>query len=135
MLLIHGKTNEEIVLPNDLIWTDEFTWKKVGSTPAYSLKGNLIIQQGIKLGGRTISLAPPDDSMAWVPRSTVKKLLEWSEELAGVFILMFEYPTDKRTFEVHFSPEDECISSQAVKGFADHTEDEWHLISLKFIEV
>ena len=71
MRLVDQTSLAEIALPNDLLWVDEFKWTPVSSTGSYSLAGSLIIEQGVKLAGRPITLEPPELEMAWVARATV----------------------------------------------------------------
>lgn len=45
-----------VPLPNDLIWVDEFDWNPIKQNQTRSLSGALIIETGIKKGGRQITL-------------------------------------------------------------------------------
>lgn len=135
MKLVDQTSLAEIALPNDLLWVDEFKWTPVTSTGSYSLAGALIIEQGVKLAGRPITLEPPDSGMAWVPRSTVQALKEAAALTSRTFRLMLEYPTDIREFLVTFAPDTDPIEASPVKGFPEHTSDAWFQVKLKFVEV
>lgn len=135
MKLIDQVTLAVINLPNDLLWVDEFRWSPVASTSSYSLAGSLIIEQGVKLAGRPITLEPPDNEMAWVSRSTHEALRAAAAIPARRFKLVLEYPTDLREFLVAFAPVDDPIDGNPVKGFPEHEPDAWFSVKLKFIEV
>lgn len=47
---------DDLTLPNNVIWLDEFHFNQVEQTRERSLLGGLIIQQGVKLYGRPITL-------------------------------------------------------------------------------
>lgn len=135
MKLIDQVTLEEILLPNDLLWVDEFRWTPVASSSWYSLAGSLIIEQGVKLAGRPITLEPPDNEMAWVSRSVHEALRAAAAIPARRFKLVLEYPTDSREFLVAFAPVDDPIDGNPAKGFPCHEAGDWFRVSLQFIEV
>lgn len=134
MKLIDQVTLEELILPNDLLWSDEFDWSPVEATNTYTLTGSLIIEQGTKQAGRPISLnAEPD--MAFVTRATVQTLRNWAAIAGRKFKLVFQYPSDTRQFFVVFNHADEPVSAEPVKGFPGHESNDWFRVSLKFLEV
>jgi hypothetical protein len=132
--LIDQTTLEELILPNDLLWSDEFDWSQVTASQVYTLTGALVIEQGVRLAGRPISLSAQDD-MAWVTRSVAQKLKDWAGYANRKFRLVFEYPTDTRQFLVAFAHADNPFSSRPVKGFPGHEAGDYFNITLKFIEV
>lgn len=134
MKLIDPSTNDEIKLPDDMYWIDEFKWQPRVSNSTYSLSGALIVEEGVRLAGRPITLQPPED-LAWIPRAIVSKLRTWASYPSRRFILQFEYPTDTRQFVVIFAPDGEPVESDPVKGFPQHRDDDWFKIKLKFVEV
>lgn len=134
MKLIDQVTLEELLLPNDLLWSDEFDWSPVEATNTYTLTGSLIIEQGTKQAGRPISLSAEPD-MAFVTRATVQTLRNWAAIAGRKFKLVFQYPSDARQFLVVFNHADEPISAEPVKGFPGHESNDWFRISLKFLEV
>ncbi|MBX7228424.1 MAG: hypothetical protein K1X48_02310 [Burkholderiaceae bacterium] len=134
MKLIDQVTLEELLLPNDLLWSDEFDWSPVEATNTYTLTGSLIIEQGTKQAGRPISLSAEPD-MAFVTRATVQTLRNWAAIAGRKFKLVFQYPSDTRQFLVVFNHADEPISAEPVKGFPGHESNDWFRISLKFLEV
>ena len=135
MKLIDLTTNEELLLPNDLLWSDEFEWSPVVANNTYTLTGSLVIQQGVRQAGRPISLKAPEQDMAWVTRATVQKLRDWSAIAGRQFRLVLEYPTDSRQWVVVFAHADDPIGAEPAKGFPGHAAGDWFRVSLKFIEV
>lgn len=134
MKLIDQVTLAELLLPNDLLWSDEFDWAPVEATNTYTLTGSLIIEQGTKQAGRSIVLTAEAD-MAWVTRTTVQTLRNWAAIAGRQFKLVFQYPSDTRQFFVVFNHASEPVSASPVKGFPGHADGDWFRVSLKFLEV
>lgn len=61
-------TLDDIDITNNLVWRDEFTHNQVEQVSERSLTGGLIIQSGVKLFGRPVTLE------GWLPRSAVDAL-------------------------------------------------------------
>ena len=66
-----------LVLPDDLLWSDEHSWSQTVATSAYLITGALLIQSATRLAGRPITLVGAPD-MAWVTRATVEQLRLWA---------------------------------------------------------
>lgn len=124
-----------INLPNDLLWTNEFSWVATAQTNTYTLPGTLIIELATKQIGRPINLEGPSD-MGWVSRATLLQLIAVGKLLGRKFTLTLEYPTDTRTFLVMFdSSSGEPITATPVTGFPGHSTGDWFTLKLKLIEV
>lgn len=136
LVLSTGPSQGEIVLPDELLWVDEFNWVEAGQTRTRALQGSLIIETSKAIAGRPISLEAPDD-MAWVTRAVLEDLYAWASLENTVFTLEFEYPTDTRTFQVMFDQEEESSAIQAspVKKFPSHSQNDYFSVKLKFFEV
>lgn len=124
-----------VTLPNDLFWKDEFEWTPTQKKADYSLAGSLILQTSLKLAGRPITLQPPDDSMAWLKRSTVELLYLWAKTPERVMTLTLEYPSDTRSFAVVFAPEESPVEAKPVKPFPGYEDDDWFLCTIKLLEI
>ena len=72
-----GATPLVLDLPDDLLWTDEFAWKKVEQSLEYSTAGALVVDEWSKQAGRPITLAGAVDR-AWCRRETLKTLNAWA---------------------------------------------------------
>lgn len=135
MKLIDLGTDEAVTLPNDLVWVDEFSWAPTTGAVAYSLTGALLYEVGDKKSGREITLQAPDESMAWVPRSTIAVLRSWLQPSTRKMKLKLEYPSDTREFVVMFLHTVEPLKATPVTSFASHESGDWFNITLKLLEV
>lgn len=98
---------ETIDLPSDLQWSDEFDYSQVEQTAERSLTGALVVQQGLKVKGRPITLE--SNSAAWVRRSVVEMLQAFYDtpgqtftlSIAGTdYLFQFERPGGFKASEV-----------------------------------
>ena len=121
-------------LPNDMFWVDEHKWTPAVAKTTYSLTGALIIEGAAKLTGRPITLQPPSD-MAWLPRTVVDTLRQWSATPNRRFKLVLEYPSDTRQFTVVFRHQDTPLEAEPVKGFPGHDSADWFKVTLRFTDV
>lgn len=105
-VLKRNDTNERIELPQDIRWRDEFEWSKVAqAAPQRTLSGGLIIQQGVKLNGRQITLS---GAWAWHTLATVRRLREWSDT-PELEMTLTHY--DGREFNVVFRLHDSALGN------------------------
>jgi len=135
MKLKNNTTQVEVILPDDLLWEDEFNWVEVESTASRTLSGELILDFRQKVAGRTITLVPPDSEMGWIKRSTLEILKQWSAIKGLEMTLTLEYPNDVRSFLVMFRHYDTAIEAKPVLGFPSHDEENWFNVTSRFIEV
>ena len=89
-------TLDDIILPDDLIWTNEFKWDKNQITQEYSITGSVLIQIGSKKTGRPITLQG-NENTAWITRQTLIQLQTKAEVVGGEWTLTW---VDGRTFHV-----------------------------------
>jgi hypothetical protein len=100
-----------IQLPRGLVWSDELNWVAREAATEYSLTGALLIDVGVRLAGRPITLEAADDA-GWMPRATVRALMDLCDadpDAAHVLTL-----ADGRTFDVRFAAGDTPITAHAV---------------------
>lgn len=133
MRLVKDTTLEEIVLP-DLLWQDEFDWEPVKTSATWGVEGSLILQKGVKLAGRPITLRSPGDDMGWVLREVLLALYSWAADPTTQMTLYLEKAPDTRSFVVQFG-ESPAINASPVKGWADHQTDDNYVLELKLIQV
>lgn len=81
-----------------LEWVDEFDWDAVAQEQERSLAGTLIVQEGVKLHGRPITLA--SNGAAWFLLSLVRQLEVLRDEPGRVMPLVLP---DGREFSVIFN--------------------------------
>lgn len=70
---------------DQLEWTDERTWDPVEQGQERSLGGALMIQEGVKLYGRPITLASNDG--AWFTKTTIEELEALRDQPGSVMLL------------------------------------------------
>lgn len=66
-------TLDDITLPDDLLWINEFDWNPVEQNVERSLTGALLVQESQLSHGRSIALSGNGEA-GWVSRLTVKNL-------------------------------------------------------------
>ena len=70
---------------DQLEWVDEFTWDPVAQEQERSLSGALIVQEGVKLYGRPITLA--SNGAAYFKLSVVRQLEALRDERGRIMLL------------------------------------------------
>ena len=83
---------------DQLEWTDEFEWDAVAQEQERSLAGNMIVQEGVKIHGRPITLA--SNGAAWFMLSLVRQLEVLRDQPGRVMPLTL---ADGREFYVIFN--------------------------------
>lgn len=121
---------EQIDLPDDLLWTDEFQWSPVVAVQSYTLTGALVIDQAVRRAGRPISLVGPAD-MAWVTRQTVRTLHAWAAEADTRAVLALR---DGRQFTVAFRHADGAVEAEPVLGLPAWRDGDWYRLTLRLLE-
>ena len=91
-----------IDLPPDLLWSDEF-WSPVSQAAEYSLAGALVVEQGVMLAGRPITLTG-DDRHAWIERETLTGLMVFATMPNQTFTLAMHSQEYRVMFRLHDAP-------------------------------
>jgi hypothetical protein len=124
-----------LLLPDDLLWSDEHAWSPVVSSASYLLTGALLIQSATRLAGRPITLVGAPD-MAWVSRTTVEQLRAWAAlaptASSGRFRLTL---VDGRTFTVAFRHDDIALEAEPVLGFPARSDADLYRLTLRLSEL
>ena len=125
-------TLNDIELPDDLLWVNEFDWNPVEQTTERSLTGALLVQEQSLKHGRPIELSGNDES-GWVPRSTVEALLQVSQTPNKVMTLTL---SDNRTFPVIFDRSNGSpIQARQVLPFAYPDDSYQYSLSIRLLTV
>lgn len=134
-----------IDLPKDLEWEDETTWSPVEQSLEYSLTGALLIQEGVKLKGRTITLSGKDD-MCWISRADGDKLMQMrniqglemtveflkKEYVGGAWV----YSTPRFSYTVNFNHAEGALQLESLKRWDNFEPDGWFKVRfIRLIEV
>jgi hypothetical protein len=124
-----------VLLPDDLLWTDEHAWSPAVASTSYLITGALLIQSATRQAGRPITLVGAPD-MAWVTRATVEQLRAWAAaplgDTTGRFALAF---ADGRSFTVAFRHAETAIEAEPVLGIPARTDDDFYRLTLRFLEI
>ena len=124
-----------LTLDPDLQWKDEFAWFAVEQTAARSLTGALLIDQGARVKGRPITLAPDANDAAWMPRATLAQLQAWEATPGRVMTLDLRGVLYNVQFRRWDGPPVDAqpvvfVADPAAGGFGD-----FYLVTLRFVEV
>lgn len=137
--LISTTPDIEVVLPKDLIWPDELTWSKVSQTVEWSLTGALLVQEGVKLKGKNITLNGKDN-MAWISRQDGINLMTLRDTPGLIMTLQFVNKNDSlnKLFEysVRFRHYENGLELENIKDFDQYEPDAWYIVrAIRLMEV
>ena len=135
MQLKNLSTEVDLVLPDDLLWSDEHNWSPTVASTSYLVTGALLIQSATRQAGRPITLVGAPD-MAWVTRAAVEQLRAWAAtpvgSATGRFVLTF---ADGRAFTVVFRHADAPIEAEPVLGIPAQDDAAFYRLTLRFLEI
>lgn len=134
MKLIRNSTSEAVSLEDGFLWSDEFAWKPIEQNLDRAINGAAILQEGVKLSGRTISLVPADSDMGWIQLKDLRQVQAWLN-LQEQFTLVYEWPHDNRRFNVVFNHEAGALEAKPVKGIPAVSLDDYFNLTLRFLEL
>ncbi|CAJ0692222.1 MULTISPECIES: hypothetical protein [Ralstonia] len=124
-----------LLLPDDLLWSDEHAWTPAVASASYLITGALLIQSATRQAGRPITLVGAPD-MAWVTRVTVEQLRAWAAipvgNNTGRFALTF---ADGRSFSVAFRHAETAIEAEPVLGIPARADTDFYRLTLRFLEI
>ncbi|MDD3674982.1 hypothetical protein [Thauera propionica] len=126
--LTNGATVLE--LDEDLYWSDE-AWSPVVQATEHSITGALIVDEGVKQGGRPITLEPEDDRSGQMPRAVLDQLRAWAADPGLVMTLMLR----GQSYLVRFRHSDGPITARPMVHFSDVAAADLYFITLRFIEI
>lgn len=143
---------DNLRLPKDLIWQDEFLWEPVAQVYEYSVEGNLLIQESTKKKGRHITLVGQGD-MAWLDRTDMKKLVEMRNQVGKKMKLLgrridssgrmvtYDEEVQKQydgyiTMDVMFRHQDTALEYTLIKPWDQFEEDTYYIVNaIRLMEV
>jgi hypothetical protein len=135
MQLKNLATGVVLLLPDDLLWSDEHSWSPATASVSYLITGALLVQSALKQAGRPMTLTGAQD-MAWVTRSCVQTLYEWAAvplaENTGRFELTL---FDARIFNVAFRHAEGAIEAEPITGFTARSDSDFYRITLKLMQI
>lgn len=124
-----------LLLPDDLLWSDEHAWTPAVASVSYLITGALLVQSATRQAGRPITLTGALD-MAWVPRSTIVKLHDWAAVPLGISSGRFELTfADARVFTVAFRHAETAVEAEPILGFPARSESDFYRVTLRLMEI
>ncbi|WP_280809826.1 hypothetical protein [Variovorax boronicumulans] len=88
-------------IPRGMVWSDEFGWSRVEKSLEYSVTGAALIDAGVRLAGRPITLQGEVEA-GWIRRGALTALQALADsDPTGEHALVL---ADGRTFTVQFAP-------------------------------
>jgi hypothetical protein len=126
-----------ISLPEDLQWTDEFSWSPVAQQREVTFNGALIIEEAAQLAGRPITLEgrlEGNAGFAAVERSVIQDLRALAAEpLSDPLVLTLD---DGRAFDVRFNYESgNPVEAKPYKHVIPPANTDLYALTLRLLEV
>lgn len=128
-----------LILPDDLIWTDEFDWSPVGQQITVTSGGSLVVEETAMQAGRPITLEGGPDR-GWMDRATLSQLQTLAAAPAASYTLTLN---DGRQFNVAFRRQQVSslpgggapIKAQPVVDYSHVDDSDRYIVSLYLITV
>ena len=122
-----------LALAEDLRWTDEAEWSPVEQSVERSITGALIVSVADRSNsGRPITLAPPDESSAWMPRSSLEQLMAWAAIPGKQMVLTLRGVNRTVMFRHQDAP---VLQAEPVLFIADPQATDPHLVTIRLMQV
>ena len=119
-------------LPDALIWTDSHKWSAVQGAHQWSTTGALLIDQGLRLAGRPITLEGGPQH-AWMPRSQADALRALAATPGAVMTLTLH---DASTYSVMWDySREQPFEAEQVVDYSDPLNTDWCVPKLRLIEI
>lgn len=121
-----------ITLPADLYWSDEHDWQPVEQSVNRTITGALIVESALRVGGRPITLAPEDDSSAWISLANLDLLHAWAAIPGKEMQLTIRGVERPVIFRHHDSS---GISARPVVHYSAPESTDFYLATVRFMEI
>lgn len=123
-------TLDSLILPEDLIWIDEFNWTPVQQSEEFTVTGALIIDSGIKQAGRKMTMQGGVD-YAWIDRGNLKILYDLLPANAEMTLTL----NDARVFTVIFDHQAQPIESSPIIDYSTPIDADKNALTVRLILV
>ena len=123
-------TLDELVLPDQFDWKDEFSWAPVAQQVTYTITGALIVEENSAPNGRTITLL--GDGGVWAKRGLVKAIKAKEALVATPMVLTLH---DGRKFSVLWNREAGGADASQIIRICDPDDDDIYDANLRFIVI
>lgn len=123
------KGADVLTLPDDLLWTDEFSFEALAAQSGYSVGGALIVDEAAKLTGRPITLEAGDQH-GWITRATLLTLEAWRALPGQGFTLNYRGVDHA----VRMDHERGALSARALIDYSNPQAGDFYVVTLRFIK-
>ena len=124
---------DSVILPDDLLWANEFEWNQAVQSHARTLSGAIEIQTAANLYGRPIRLEGGEHG-GWIARATAKAIKALEADSTRVMTL--SGLNDEADLAVVFDRSSgSAFESQMIMRFARPDDNTWYSCALRLITV
>ena len=116
----------------DLYWVDEFEWQPVEQSAERTITGAVVLNTATRIAGRNITLAPVDDSSAWMSRTIVEALNAWANVAGKQLVLTIRGTSYDVVFRHQDSP---ALDIKPVVHYNDTNGSDWYYATIRFMEI
>lgn len=135
MTITLTKDGTSLELPEDLLWTDEFSWSAVAQSTQRGIDGHLIVDAMERMGGRPITLMGDGDS-AWITRADLLTLKAWAAIAGQEFDLDVRGQAWTVIFDHGDAEEARAMGMSPVVDYSDMEDGDFYCsLVLRFIEI
>lgn len=135
MTITLTKNGTSLELPEDLLWTDEFSWSAVAQSTERGIDGHLIVDSMERVGGRPITLMGDGDS-AWITRADLLTLKAWAAIAGQEFGLDVRGQAWTVIFDHGDAEEARSMGLAPVVHYSDMEDGDYYCsLVLRFIEI
>ncbi len=121
-----------IELHRDLFWSDENDWQPVEQTATRTITGALVVQSSSRVAGRPITLAPEDESSAWMARSVIEALRNFAAVPGKTMTLTLRGVSRSVIFRHH---DGNAIEARPVVHYNDVLPTDRYLCTVRLMEI
>lgn len=122
---------DNVVLPDGLVWTDEFAAQAVAQTVRRTLDGSVVVFYGQHSGGLPITLESEPDA-GWLTRTQVEALKLRADSPGGIFTLELRGQVFQVMFRHHEPP---AFEAKPLVALAHPQPGDFYLATLKLMTV
>ncbi len=120
-----------LLLPDGLVWTDEFAAQSVAQTARRTLDGGLVVFYGQQRGGLPITLESEPDA-GWLTRALVEELSMRADSPGGIYTLELRDQAFPVLFRHHEPP---AFEAKPLVALAYPNPGDFYLATLKLMTV
>lgn len=120
-----------LVLPADLLWSDEFTAGAVAQSTQRALDGSLVVFYGPRQAGQAITLESQPDA-GWLTRTQVEAIALRAASPGGLYTLNLRGQTWQVMFRHHDAP---AFEAKPLVPVANPQAGDFYIATIKLMTV